>query len=206
MKQSLYSSRSNLYLGFHGCDKAVGEKILQGENLSPSNNSYDWLGHGVYFWENNAQRALQFAEEAKKRNSSSIGEPFVIGAVLDLGYCLDLTDMECLAELKQSYDALKEAFDKAGKTLPCNKTIGKNGDLLLRDLDCAVIEFEHAINKEAHVREFDSVRGVFVEGDELYPGSGIKEKNHIQICIRNPNCIKGYFRPRDIEGNFSNPA
>ena len=206
MKQSLYSSRSNLYLGFHGCDKAVGEKILHGDNLMPSNNSYDWLGHGVYFWENNAQRALQFAEEAQKRNSSSIQEPLVIGAVLDLGYCLDLTDRECLAELKQSYDALKEAFDKAGRRLPCNKTISKNGDLLLRYLDCAVIEFEHAINKEAHVREFDSVRGVFVEGGELYPGSGIKEKNHIQICIRNPNCIKGYFRPRDIDGKYPNPA
>ncbi len=205
MKQTLYSSRSNLYLGFHGCDKAVGEKILQGESLKYSSNSYDWLGHGIYFWENNEQRALQFAREAAKRKLTSIKDPFVIGAVIDLGYCLDLTDSECLFELRQSYEAFKDAFIKAGKTLPCNKNIGENGDLLLRELDCAVIEYEHTINKEANVRPFDSVRGVFVEGDNLFPGSGIKEKNHIQICIRNPNCIKGYFLPRKKEDGYSSP-
>lgn len=145
MKQTLYSSRSNLYIGFHECDKSVGEMILRGGNLKPSNNDYDWLGHGVYFWENNERRALQFAQEAATRRSSSITEPFVIGAVIDLGYCLDLTDMSCLAEIKQSYEALRDAFVKAGRVLPINKNIGENGDLLLRHLDCAVIEYEHAI-------------------------------------------------------------
>lgn len=205
MKQTLYSSRSNLYIGFHGCDKSVAERILHGGSLKPSINSYDWLGHGVYFWENNEQRALQFAQEASKRATSSIKEPFVIGAVIDLGYCLDLTDMSCLAEIKQSYKALRDALVKAGKDLPINKSIDKNGDLLLRHLDCAVIEYEHAINEMAKVKSFDSVRGVFVEGDDLYPGGGIKEKNHIQICVRNPNCIKGYFLPRLKDENYSNP-
>lgn len=31
----------------------------------------------------------------------------------------------------------------------------------------------------------------------VYPGSGIYDKTHIQISIRNPNCIKGFFIPRD---------
>jgi len=110
-----------------------------------------------------------------------------------------------LAEIKQSYEALRDAFVKAGKDLPINKNIGSNGDLLLRHLDCAVIEYEHAINELAMVKSFDSVRGVFVEGNDLYPGSGIKEKNHIQICVRNPNCIKGYFLPRLKDENYSNP-
>ena len=205
MKQTLYSSRSNLYIGFHGCDRSVAEAILHGENLKPSNNSYDWLGHGIYFWENNEQRALQFAEEAAKRKSSSINEPFVIGAVIDLGYCLDLTDMSCLSEIRQSYEAMRDAFATLGKELPINKSLGENGDLLLRNLDCAVIEYEHIINEKAKVKSFDSVRGVFVEGAELYPGGGIKEKNHIQICVRNPNCIKGYFLPRKRDENYSNP-
>ena len=103
------------------------------------------------------------------------------------------------------YDALKNAFVKAGKDLPINKNISVNGDLLLRHLDCAVIEYEHAINEMAKVKSFDSVRGVFVEGSDLFPDSGIKEKNHIQICVRNPNCIKGYFLPRMRDENYSNP-
>jgi len=43
---------------------------------------------------------------------------------------------------------------------------------------------------------FDSTRGVFTEGGPIFPGAGILEKSHIQICIRNPNCIKGFFLPR----------
>ncbi len=179
--------------------------ILGGGSLRPSENDNDWLGHGVYFWENNEQRALQFAEEAARRKTSSIKEPFVIGAVIDLGHCLDLTDMSCLAEVKQSYDALRKAFIKAGMVLPINKNIGKNGDMLLRQLDCAVIEYEHTINETAKMKSFDSVRGIFVEGAELFPGGGIREKNHIQICVRNPNCIKGYFLPRIKDERYSNP-
>ncbi|SEK41780.1 hypothetical protein SAMN05421740_101809 [Parapedobacter koreensis] len=44
-------------------------------------------------------------------------------------------------------------------------------------------------------KEFDSVRGVFWEGNPLYPTAGFREKDHIQICIRNIDCIKGYFLP-----------
>ena len=43
----------------------------------------------------------------------------------------------------------------------------------------------------------------FWEGDELYPNAGFREKDHIQICVRNPNCIKGYFLPRELENAFS---
>lgn len=203
MKQTLYSSRSNLYIGFHGCDKSVVEYVINGGNLKPSQNSYDWLGHGIYFWENNEARALQFAEEASKRKSSSIKNPAVIGAVIDLGYCLDLTDMSCLYEIKQSYNALKMALNEV--QLPRNKVVGTSSDLLIRNFDCAVIEFEHTINEKAKVKSFDSVRGIFVEGDELFPNSGIREKNHIQICVRNPNCIKGYFLPRVKDEKYSNP-
>jgi hypothetical protein len=205
MKQTLYSSRSNLYIGFHGCDQSTVDTVLKGGSLKPSVNDYDWLGHGMYFWENNDKRALEFAIETSKRKSSSIREPAVIGAVIDLGYCLDLTDASCLYEVKQSFEALRKTFISAGKELPLNRTIGEGGDLLLRELDCAVIEFEHTINEQARVKSFDSVRGAFFEGDALFPNSGIREKNHIQICVRNPNCIKGYFLPRVKDEKYSNP-
>ncbi len=42
--------------------------------------------------------------------------------------------------------------------------------------------------------EFDTVRGVFVEGAPIYPTSGFREKTHIQICVSNPGVIKGVFR------------
>jgi len=51
-------------IGFHSCDKEVGIKVLNGElDLNPSDNAWDWLGGGVYFWEQNPDRAVQYATE-----------------------------------------------------------------------------------------------------------------------------------------------
>ena len=54
MDESLYSRRANLVIGFHGCDRSVVEQVI-------STNDYDWLGSGIYFWENNEERAWQWA-------------------------------------------------------------------------------------------------------------------------------------------------
>lgn len=79
-----------MVIGFHGCDKSVRDAVINGENLKPSQNDYDWLGNGIYFWEADPYRAYEWAVEASKRKDSSVKEPAVLGAVLDLGHCLDL--------------------------------------------------------------------------------------------------------------------
>jgi hypothetical protein len=76
---------------------------------------------------------------------------------------------------------------ETGEPLPVNR------DRLRRPLDCAVIQHLHAIY-EAEGRYFDSARGVFAEGAEIYPGSGFDAKTHVQIAVRRPDCIKGVFR------------
>ena len=56
MDESLYSRRSNLVIGFHGCDQSVVEAVIAGKTeLLASTNDYDWLGNGIYFWENNEE-------------------------------------------------------------------------------------------------------------------------------------------------------
>lgn len=206
MKESLYSMRPNLILGFHGCDKSVVDKVIAGEEeLIASTNDYDWLGHGIYFWENNVDRAKDWAIQMSKRLGSSVRNPAVIGAVIDLGLCFDLTDNHYLSELKDSYSVMKKISESNGEPLPANINVGKSTDLLLRKLDCAVIENVHTIHRLVGSKPYDSVRGVFWEGKELYPNAGFREKNHIQICVCNPNCIKGYFLPRDINGDYTNP-
>ena len=110
-----------------------------------------------------------------------------------------------LETLKQAYDSLLEICAKANVEVPQNKNVGNNTDLLKRNLDCAVIEMVHGLNKENSKKQFDSVRGLFIEGKELYPNAGFNEKNHIQICVRNPNCIKGYFCPLKPICEYSMP-
>lgn len=205
----LYSTRPSLVLGFHGCEKKVAEKVVSGnEKLKPSENAFDWLGHGIYFWENNPLRAQEYALNLQKyprKTRNPITEPAVVGAIIDLGHCLDLLESHSLAILKKAYDTLFAAAQHSGVNIPENKTDATSGDLLLRYLDCSVIQTVHYINKENNIKPYDSVRGAFWEGKELYPRAGFKEKNHIQICVVNPNCIKGYFRVLEHDECFPVP-
>jgi hypothetical protein len=143
---------------------------------------------------------MEYARTAAKRKESSIKEPAVLGAVLELGHCLDLLDYQNLSLLKMGYQALLDGASTSGFSLPQNRpaSTGDAHDLLMRDLDCAVIEIVHSIFRQHNRKPYDSVKGVFWEGDLLYPDAGFREKNHIQICVRNPNCIKGFFIPRNL--------
>lgn len=194
----MYSKRSGLVIGFHGCDLQVRDDLVNHKiDFKHSTNPWDWLGWGAYFWENNEQRALDFTEELKSKEhfKDKIKEPAVLGAVLDLGYCLDLTDKNYLTSIENSFKMVETLFNAKTEPLPENK--GSNGiDLLLRNLDCLVIENIHFMQKNEKLPAFDSVRSPFIEGDKFYQNAGFREKNHIQICIRNPNCIKALFIPR----------
>lgn len=200
----MYSKRIGFVLGFHGCDKSVRDRVIseKGFILKQSENSYDWLGHGIYFWENNHERALNFAKELMdnppKGKTNLIKEPAVLGAIIDLGHCLDLIDSKYLDILKISYNYLCDSSKKHNLVLPRNK-VTNSTELLVRNLDCAVIQTAHELNEKLNRPEYDSVRGVFFEGNDLYENAGFKDKNHIQIAIRNQNCIKGFFAPRDLD-------
>lgn len=111
---------SGFVLGYHGCDRGVGERLLEGTPFRPSDNEYDWLGPGVYFWEANPDRGLDFARETARRRPGSIKSPFVIGAVLDLGLCLDLTTASGIEWVRIAYESL--ASSPRGLVFQCPKT------------------------------------------------------------------------------------
>ena len=193
----MYTVKNNLIFGFHGCDQSLCDELVNGDlSLDYSNNDYDWLGKGMYFWENDPDRALRWAEMAKnnpQNHKQKITKPAVVGAVICLGKCLDFMEINNLQKLKTIYDNFKEN----GIDLPENT--GK--DFYMRKLDCFLINNLIAQEKRNGI-VYDSVRGVFFEGKELYKNAGFREKNHIQISIINPNCIKGYFKVRSVNNSF----
>ena len=204
----MYSKRSSLIIGFHGCDESVRDQLVNNKALfKKSENDYDWLGHGMYFWENDPARALEFAKFKKEHpqpGKKPIEHPSVVGAVINLGLCLDLINSSSLELLKVGHEILLQNLNTFGVP-PRNKPLKSGQDLVFRYLDCAVIETLHVSREKTNLPAFDSVKGVFWEGNELYENAGFREKNHIQICIRNPNCIKGFFIPRESEADFSIP-
>lgn len=194
----MYLTKPAYVFGFHGLDKNVGKAVINGKTeLKHSTNAYDWLGHGVYFWENSYERARQYAIEDSQRKHSKIKTPFVIGAIIDLGECLDLLDKKCLDLLAVAYKEMALTLSEAGEDLPTNAPFGLTDfDFKKRELDCAVIRYAIEMAADDGIK-FDSVRAAFWEGDELYPNAGFKTHNHIQLCIINPDCIKGVFLPRE---------
>ncbi|WP_028789176.1 hypothetical protein [Terrimonas ferruginea] len=189
----MYQFTPGLVFGFHGCDKTVRDAVVEGRiMLNASRNKYDWLGAGVYFWENDCHRALDFAQNHPTRKIKS---PSVLGAVIDPGYCLNLLNSEDRRFLKKSYVTFKRStivFQNKERD-DISKLSNRNG---FRTLDCHVIENLHNMRQYLNQFPFESIRSAFTDGPELYPGAGFREKDHIQLCIRNPNCIKAFFIPR----------
>jgi len=181
-----------IVFGYHGCDASVAELIVTGKaDLFKSESQYEWLGHGIYFWEDSPDRAHRWAVEKKQAGTHSIKNPAVVGAIIDRGNCLNLVDSESLALVKNAYDLL-QVNKRAGEPFPKNQ--GANNKA--RELDCAVIETLHGFRANTGKAPFDTVRSFFLEGSTLYEGSGFRELDHIQICVRNALQIKGYFLPR----------
>lgn len=181
-------------IGYHGCDQTVAEKVLSNKTpLNESNNDYDWLGPGTYFWVDSPERGYEWALRLSQRKKSQIKHPTVIGAFIHPGLCLNLTDYGVMDEIKSAYDLLYAFSQSAGIPLPENR-LQDEGVFLQRHLDCAVIKTVHELRKKSQEPAYDSVYGVFEEGKALFNGSGFREKSHVQIAVRNLNCIIGYFR------------
>jgi hypothetical protein len=143
-------------IGYHGCSKAIADSVLLGSaHLGKSNNAYDWLGHGAYFWLDSPLRALEWAKQTGKPDAA------VVGAIINPGLCLNLADVSAIASLKKAFSVLSLGFKEANRTLPVNSSVDANGLALRRVLDCSVIELLHRLREEEGDHPYDSVLGVF---------------------------------------------
>ncbi len=183
-------------IGFHSCERKVGLDVLNGKTqLESSTNPWDWLGDGIYFWEQNPERALEYANEIsenKQFNKKTIKTPFVIGAIIELGNCLNLVEPESLSILKKSYQDIEKIYAEAGKPLPVN--VDSN-----RKLDAAVFKHLHKSRHDNPNLKYDTIRCAFIEGEPIYPTANFTSRLHIQICVLNEDLITGYFLPRPIK-------
>ena len=174
-------------LGYHGCSRVLARRVAAGKGiLKSSANEYDWLGHGIYFWAGDPKRAQEWAQR------QGIPQAGVIGAAIDLGHCLHLADRNCLEYLRQAHRHLTSTCEQQHVALPQN-TGPFFGN---RKLDCAVFESVHDLRQIRNLPAFDTVAAYFVEGEELYPGAAVRALDHVQICVRNPARVLGYFLPR----------
>jgi hypothetical protein len=181
-------------IGYHGCDESVVRDVLvRGRNLRPSENDYDWLGRGIYFWEHGPRRAYEWARHAKQ-----VKEPAVIGAFINLGNCFDLLDTNHTQLLTDLFPLYRQACEATGTPLAANlpRKGQASSDLMLRRLDCAVINWCLDFLETEERQHYHTVRCLFSEGSPVFEGSKILAKSHVQVAVRDHTAIVGYFKPR----------
>ena len=162
-------------IGYHGCDARVAERLLDGEPFRLSENEYDWLGDGAYYWEYAPFRAYEWARELHGDNRA------VLKAEIVLGTCLNLLDTTHFTGLQRAYADVAQAFASSGARMPANRRGRNRLDRLVVNELCDSLAAEQVY--------FDTVRGCFPEGVPLFEGSQLLSQTHVQIAVRNPSCI-----------------
>lgn len=126
-----------------------------------------------------------------KRGKSNVRKPYVVRAVIDLGFCLDLISStghpcgrKCLPYCNTA-------------AVPVPENTGGQ-DALFRKLDCAIINHLHKVRDAAELPAFDSVKAVFIEDDPIYPKSGFNRKTISRFALEASNASGVSFESRTI--------
>jgi hypothetical protein len=190
---------------YHGCDVTTRDDLVSGrlKHLNHSNNQYDWLGPGAYFFEGDVERALLFAQAshrnpAKRYTAKPIATPAVVGAVLQVQNWLDMTTQAGIKEFSLAYQTMAEGLIAAGAPIPANKPASDSDtDVIYRALDNAVFTWLHQAraSQEPPLPPFQAVRAAFHQGEKIAPTSGFHASTHIQISLRDNSCVIGWFLP-----------
>jgi len=107
---------------------------------------------------------------------------------MHLGNCFDLLDTHFTAILAGAFSEFCRVQNENGRPIPQNKRQRHN-------LDCAVINWTVDFLESKRGLKYHTVRGMFQEGERVFDTSEIKTKSHIQIAVRHPDVILGYFKP-----------
>jgi len=178
-------------IGFHGTTRKTARRIVLRQSFSPSRNDYDWLGHGTYFWEYAPKQAWDWARQ-RYAASTQIA---VVGAMIRLGNCFDLLDPGNVPTLVAAKKYMETTFASTGKKMPRNARSKKY-------LDCAVFQTHYQLQDQSG-DVIDTTRAVFVPSgrrDRLWKSSGLYRGSHVQLCVREPECILGAWLVPGSEG------
>ena len=161
--------------GYHGTSLQLAAVILQ-NGFNPSQNDYDWLGDGIYFWQDAPARAWEWAKQQHGTEAA------VIVAEISMRDCIDLLDIEWFQFLTEAYNSFMEQLRLANLPHPRQTSRAHR-------LDREVVNYSVGILAEQGTI-VSSVRAAFSEGNPVYPLSALFDRSHVQIAVRDPSLIE----------------
>lgn len=166
--------------GYHGTSLTAAKSILEA-GFRISRNPYDWLGDGVYFFQDAPTRAWDWAI-AHHGNDAA-----VIGAEIHIVNCIDLLDVDWYPVITNSYNSFLKILKDSGRSLP-EQSEGAHR------LDREVFNYTADV-LGARGQKIACVRAAFAEGRAVYADSAIFDRSHVQIAVREPaTCVRRMWR------------
>ena len=165
---------------YHGTSSSIAH-IIEREGFQLSRNTYDWLGDGVYFFQDGLLRAWEWAGARHGEDAA------IIGADIHIVNCLDMLDLGWNEVLSDGYDGYIQLLRKTGRSEPTQS--GR-----AHPLDREVINYTVSVLNDNGI-PIACVRASFREGRPVYPNSAFFDRSHIQIAVRDPDtCIQRHWR------------
>lgn len=166
------ASHDLLVYGYHGTSQRFLHSI-SATGFRTSKNREDWLGDGVYFWQDAPEHAWRWARDKYQ------SEAVVIGALVRLSDCMDLLDTGWWQDLAAFHATLSAAVPLP-KQPPTSKA---------HRLDRAVINsfIEARARQGVRIRV---VRAAFPEDDPVFQNSALTVSSHVQIAVRDTALIE----------------
>ena len=188
-------------VGFHGCDMATAVRLAAGDPWIPSKNDYDWLGHGIYFWEGDYDRALDWAMKVMQNprlSKARIRTAAVVAVVIEPRNMLDLSLSKSMPIIEEAYEYLCASMERQGLAMPENEPVG-SADIYFknRKLGCMVMNTVNIMLRFQGKPEIDLFRAPFNEGAAIYAGGMFYRDTHIQLCVKDPSIIKSAYNASD---------
>ena len=158
-------------IGYHGTSIPAA-RAIRDEGFRISVNRYDWLGDGVYFFQEAPQRAWDWASERYGNEAA------VVGARIRTAECINLLDTGWNSFMANAYDSYLSFLNRLGDRTP--EQSGGNHRLDREVINYAVGVLENSGQNVA------CIRSAFAEGRPVYPNSAILDLAHVQIAVRHP--------------------
>lgn len=182
--------------GFHGTTSDKAEAVQQAKDFRLSTNPWDWLGNGVYFFQDAFDRAKEWAELMVEKRAAPNIRPAVLSASIELTDCLDFLDLDAAKIVTKVHPLFEAALQNSGEKLTQKPLIVSGGIIHsgegkfgLNKYDCRLINWiteKYMCEKGLVV---SSVRAAFIEGKAIHDTSHIFSKTHVQIAVRNAHKI-----------------
>lgn len=207
--------------GYHGTTLTDANRIVTRRTIRKRVRPYHWLGQGIYFFEDAPVRAWAWALYRAKQTPNA--QPAVVSGVIVLRDCFDLLDIGTYAYLRKARELLERettptplpqqqpAFyrrhDNTKSRVPLGTPLPTPPEQNYNFLDCAVVERAVVLAEALSKVPVRSVRGAFLEGQNLYENSYFFDRSHVQIAVRDPGMISDlYIEPAaELRRKFGQP-